>query len=307
MICPEFFGCSSKLPYNETRNLANASENGACGDFGHFGCDGEMVSSIDRVHRCARDWGVFARIALNHAFGDILCAGAVPVQAMLSFEFGVDADEADRKICSAAFAHELAMRSVQLGKCHSGLSDGVTAVTVAVIAARAIRLESCLREGTLFLSRPIGALKLLYLAELGMPAEINPLAEVPKPSDGIEFTIAPWSHMIDVSGHGLLGAVAQVAATHGLAFDLALSSAHAASADVLALPVECLQNPITSYDLPLAGFDPRAVDLATLRETAGPFVGFLENGQNVNVSAIQGIPLGRYSLGNGRIDLTWTE
>jgi len=307
VICPDFFGCSGKLSYAETRRLARAAGNGACSDFAQLGRDGPMVSSIDRVHRCARDWNIFARIALDHAFGDVLCAGAVPVHAMLSFEFGPDADEGNRSICSAAFARELAVRGVQLGKCHSGLSEGVTAVTVAVLADRATRLNSVPREGSIFLSRPIGALKLLYLSELGMPIETNSLAGILAQPQSNGFFEAPWSFVTDVSGHGLLGAVAQAAAAHGLAVDLALSNVHAASSEVLGIPVECLQNPSKSYDLPLTGFDSRAVALATLRETAGPFVGFLETGLEVKPVAIDAIPLGRYAAGDGRINLTWIE
>ncbi len=153
VIDPDFFGCSGKLPFHETRQLVEAAGNAGSSDFAPVGCDVAMVSSIDRIHRCARDWELFARIALDHAFGDVLCAGAAPVYAMLSFEFGLDADEADRATCSAAFARELAIRGVQLGKCHSGLSGGVTAVTVAVLAAGATRLTSVPQEGSLFLRR----------------------------------------------------------------------------------------------------------------------------------------------------------
>src|SRR3546814_18817410 len=102
MIEPDFFGCSAKLPFAETEALAAAGDGG---DFSILRCDGEIATSIDRVHRCARDWGRFARIALNHAFGDVVCAGSAPLQVMLSFEFGVDAEGgADTAACSSAFA-----------------------------------------------------------------------------------------------------------------------------------------------------------------------------------------------------------
>src|SRR3546814_8003750 len=64
MIEPDFFGCSAKLPFAETEALAAAGDGG---DFSILRCDGEIATSIDRVHRCARDWGRFARIALNPA------------------------------------------------------------------------------------------------------------------------------------------------------------------------------------------------------------------------------------------------
>ena len=63
----------------------------------------------------------------------------------------------------------------------------------------------------------------------------------------VEFHQMPWSLVTDVSGHGLLGAATQVARSQGLAIELGLSSRHAISADVLSVPVECLQNPPASY------------------------------------------------------------
>ena len=78
------------------RQAGSRSASGAdAGDFSYIGDGGGLVTSIDRVHRCAEDWGRFARIALNHAFGDVVCAGATPIQALLSFEFGLDASVAD--------------------------------------------------------------------------------------------------------------------------------------------------------------------------------------------------------------------
>src|SRR3546814_2377723 len=72
-------------------------------------------TTLCRSHRCARDWGRFARIALNHAFGDVVCAGSAPLQVMLSFEFGVDAEGgADHAACSSAFADELTTRGIAL-------------------------------------------------------------------------------------------------------------------------------------------------------------------------------------------------
>src|SRR3546814_20169168 len=84
--------------------------------------------------------------------------------------------------------------------------------------------------------------------------------------------------MTDGSGHGLLGAVMQMAVRHRINVEIALSDRLVLSTDVLATPVECLQNPAASFGRPLDGIDPRAVALATLRETAGPFVSFLEDG-----------------------------
>src|SRR3546814_3793624 len=45
----------------------------------------------------------------------------------------------------------------------------------------------------------------------------------------------------DVSGHGLLGAVMQMAVRHRINVEIALSDRLVLSTDVLATPVECLQ------------------------------------------------------------------
>src|SRR3546814_12596757 len=68
-----------------------------------------------------------------------------------------------------------------------------------------------------------------------------------------------------------------MAVRHRINVEIALSDRLVLSTDVLATPVECLQNPAASFGRPLDGIDPRAVALATLRETAGPFVAFLED------------------------------
>ena len=309
MICPDYFGCSAKLSYSETRRLASASGNqDAVGDFSKLVTKGAVVSSIDRVHRCARDWDRYARIALNHAFGDVMCAGATPVQAMLSFEFGIDAPEGEHIVCSQAFARELATRGVALGKCHSGRTDGVTAVTIATLATGPSRLASRLQVGNIYLSRPIGALKIHYLSEMGIEiveGGVPHLLELP----GDEaFHRVPWDLLTDISGHGMLGAVAQVAQSHSLEIDLGLSPGHAITPEVLSVPVECLQNPLESYGLPLNRVDPSAEILATLRETAGPFLGFIEDASvHAGATAGRGVPVGRYSRGQWKVHISWAD
>jgi hypothetical protein len=309
MIDPDFFGCSGKLSYDETRALTLASGRPVVtGDFSEIASVGRVVTSVDRVHRCAKDWNLFARIALNHAFGDVVCAGAKPVQAMLSFEFGIDAPASDRGECSSAFARELAARGISLGKCHSGYGSGVTAVTIATLATAPARAQLSLGTGEIYLSRPIGAFKLHYLSEMGVDTATA------QPSDLLEthvyeaFHDLPWTHVTDVSGHGLLGAVAQAAAIYGLWIDLTLSAAHAVSPEVLSVPVECLQNPLSSYGVAMADADARATTLVTMRETAGPYLGFIEDGpRDGEVVQPSGLLVGRYRQGTEGIDISWSE
>lgn len=276
------------------------------GDFSEIVSAGRIVTSIDRIHRCAQAWDQFARIALNHAFADVLCAGGRPIQVMLSFEFGIDISPAERIACSSAFNHELNARGIPLGKCHSGHGAGVTAVTIATLASAPMNTPRVLRQGRIFLSRPIGAAKLLYLSELGDDVAgdnaVTMLEAGPDPS----FLNSGWSVVSDVSGHGLLGAAIQIGALHKLRIDLELSATHAISPEVLAVPAECLQNPFSSYGIPADNIDERAVTLATLRETAGPFLGFVEDGDELD-QRMSGLFVGRYREEGEGIGISWLE
>lgn len=309
MIEPDYFGCSGKLAFGETRRLA-AVAGGAddVSDFSQMAFSGILITSIDRVHRCAGDWRRFARIALNHAFGDVICGRARPVQVMLSFEFGIDATVADHALCSEAFSLELSARGVPLGKCHSGRSPGVTAVTIATLAEANLPCRrSELSAGSIYLSRPIGAFKLHYLAEMGIEVDSPAALELLERPHDESFHQGPWSLMTDVSGHGLLGASAQTAEAHGIKIDLQLSALHAIAPEVLTVPVECLQNPMASYELPTGVLTDTAIILATARETAGPYLGFVEDSDAVRWQGkIPGILTGHYSRGQWKVDVTWT-
>lgn len=306
LICPDFFGCSGKLSYRETRRLASAAAPGkGGGDFSCLAAEGVIVSSIDRVHRCAADWHQFARIAINHAFGDVICAGATPVQAMISFEFGIDVDDNDANLCSEAFARELETRGVALGKCHSCRTESATAVTIATLGSNPSRLEPKLHTGNIYLSRKIGALKAKYLTEIGAQIsdpDIPQLLEGPRDES---FHDVPWTLLTDVSGHGLLGSVGQVAQRYDLEISLELGPDDAILPEMLSRPVECLQNPLDTYDMSLENIHPAAEMLVTLRETAGPFIGFIEypvgDGDNA------GILIGRYRQGEAGVQVSWRQ
>ena len=308
MIDPDFFGCSGKLSYQETRMLAAAGgKSDVSGDFSEITSAGRIVTSIDRIHRCARNWDKFARIALNHAFADVLCAGGAPLQAMLSFEFGIDVQATERIECSSAFKRELASRDISLGKCHSAYGSGVTAVTIATLAKAPDKPQPHPRTGRIYLSRPLGAFKLHYLSEMGVEDFGTLVADMLEGERDNAFHDARWEIVTDVSGHGLLGAAFQAAAIHGLDLDLMLSDTSAVAPEVLSIPVDCLQNPISSFEVQLSGIDERAIVLATLRETAGPFLGFAEDDDNPKEQILPGVAIGRYGKGSGRIAISWAE
>lgn len=305
LICPDFFGCSGKLSYRETRSLASAAAPGNVGsDFSSLTTEGVVVSSIDRVHRCAEDWDQFARIAINHAFGDVICAGATPVQAMISFEFGIDVGDNGAILCSEAFARELEIRGVALGKCHSCSTGSATAVTIATLGANPLRLEPKLHAGNIYLSRKIGALKAKYLTEIGAEVsdpDIPKLLEYPRDKN---FHDVPWTLLTDVSGHGVLGSVGQVAQRYDLEISLELGPDDAILPEILSRPIECLQNPLESYDLSLENVHPAAEMLVTLRETAGPFIGFVDDSAGGEGDKV-GILIGRYRQGEAGVQVSW--
>ena len=130
------------------------------------------------------------------------------------------------------------------------------------------------------------------------------LLEVP---DDEDFRSAPWSLMTDVSGHGLLGAAVQVAQGHALKIELNLSADHAIGSVVLTQPAECLQNPADSYGFPISNIHPSAALLVTLRETAGPYLGFIERGSLCAELTAPGILLGHYQKGDWKVGVKWIE
>lgn len=306
MIDPDFFGCSSKLSFEETFLLASANgvQSGAS-DFSELTSEGRIVTSIDRIHRCAKDWNKFACIALNHSFADVRCAGAVPIQVMLSFEFGMHVTSIERAECSDAFGRELAKRGIALGKCHSGHGSGATAVTVATLAQAPLRPSFELEKGHIYLSHPIGAFKLHYLAEMGFDDVTTQKIDLTENRLDTKFSKWPWNLLTDVSGHGLMGAISHVAAAHNLSVSLALSRKHAMSPEVFTIPVKCLQNSLSSYGIDMSKFDEKAKTLLTLRETAGPFLGFIED--TFLEDNPPGLILGRYNKGNEKVDITWKK
>ena len=73
MICPEFFGCSGKLTFSETRALAHGA-GGPLGDYSDVASN--WVASIDRIGQCSLEMPVFAQVALTHVLRDLEAAAA---------------------------------------------------------------------------------------------------------------------------------------------------------------------------------------------------------------------------------------
>jgi hypothetical protein len=212
MIDPSYFGCSAKLSFDQTSLLAGQSGSlfAAC-DFSTLDVSTGLALSIDKVNRCAKDWDIFASIAINHVLGDVECAGARPIQALVSYEFGVDIKPDEGEAFCKAFAAVFAGRGVQLGKCHSSIGLGPSSVTIAIVAADPRARPPLPLTGRVVLSREVGLFKAHYLSEMGiLRLPDKQLAELTQPRTEQLLSLECYD-MSDVSGHGLAGSLASLA------------------------------------------------------------------------------------------------
>lgn len=311
ILDPAQYGCASKLPFHQTFHLAqSASGDGHGGDFSTTLQGGPYAHSIDKIFRCSDSWQTFADIALNHAFGDVLVAGAKPLHVMIAFEFGLETGEADWAAATTAFFAAAEARGIQVGKCHSNLGTGLTAVTIAVCGNDIPPARPAPTEGLIYLSRPIGAFKMHFVAEMGLS---DSTAATTLLTDRTWATFPgqrSWAAVSDVSGDGLAGAVVSMAAAYAVDVDLTLTPGTVYSPDVLNVDVGCLINPEASYEnLPFVVQSSKAWHLARLRETAGPFVAMLnkEDIRQEDVEQASGIVLGTYVEGTGKVRIGWRE
>ena len=312
LIDPDHFGCSSKLNYEETARYGRIGRNSATAlaDYSLIAGNPPLALSIDRLSRCATDWLVFAQIALNHVLADIEVGFATPEQVLIAYEFGPDApDPADRGLAVAAFRAAVDGRELTLGKCHSSIGEGPTAVTIAVVGHVTSGAFTEMSSGTVLIERPIGYFKLHYMAEMGLDDRLigftRALAGVPSRT----FLEKGWAALCDVSGHGLLGSLLSLAERASIDIRIIASPALAADPRVLSIPVGCLENPRTSYDDGRVTIDERAWPLVSVRETAGPIVGLCEGAGPFGDAFDTGrtCVIGTYARGTGRLSVSWRD
>ena len=133
-----------------------------------------MISTM-----CAEDPAVFASIALNHALNDTNVSLATPRHVMIGFEFDMLPTPASRAKITRAFCSEVTRRSMALGKCHSSMSSGRTAVTLAVLATNPVDTRPPASEGSRIIGEHVPRSLLTSAVERG--EEPSPNA-VPRPS-----------------------------------------------------------------------------------------------------------------------------
>jgi hypothetical protein len=298
VIDPQYFGCSAKLSLCETTSLAYQSGRATILDYSTIS-KAANTFSIDRINRCSKDWSTFADIALNHALGDIEVGSAAALTALLAFEFGPETSIEDRAAASIAFHQSLKSRFIEAGKCHSGFGLGPTAVTIAVAGTAIPRAPVALSSGSVYISRRLGFFKAHYLHEMGVVIDKTFSDELRRPRRPFDAGAAVHS---DISGHGLAGALLGVALNHNIDVTVKLSEELAASPYVSSIAVDCLQNDEGCYEgLPIS-IQSGAIPLATLRETAGPILRFVDHG---NEKPEDGIYLGDYRSGISKVDIEW--
>lgn len=308
MICPEFFGCSGKLDFSETRTLANAALNNARGDYSSL-LDGKLILSIDRVGRCSKYWQVFAEMALSHVCRDIEAGFGNALQALVCYEFGEDAEEHDRLELTKFLGGAIRERGIEVGKCHSVLVEGVTSLVISVVGLRAGFPQKVAEEGLVWLNRPFGAAKLQYMAEIGTLGRPNEHAvAITAPADVVQFSWV-FSVASDVSGHGLAGCLLELSDRLSIEIDISLSPQNAAASEVLNCPITLLENEPGSYGALNLRIDDGARTLALLKETAGPIIALsaeIDRGDRLPLEQAGWISIGRYSHGPNGVAIRWT-
>ena len=307
MIDPPYFGCSSKLSFDETLRL---SSNVFRGDYSILPGNPAICLSIDRINRCSRDWRTFADIALNHAVGDVEVGNAIPVQILIAFEFGPDADtEEDRAAASLAFQNAADLRGITIGKRHSTIGYGPTAATIAVLGKRppSHELLALPPTGAVFLSRPLGFFMMHYMFEMGTSTDERYTSELRLPRSKGAIT-QNCLRVTDVSGHGLAGALADLASRDNLDISVELDLPRIAAAEVAHLPIGCLINPPEEYPPSIVFHSSVAAELGGLRETYGPLLALgYEDSRLPPLCDVGTIRIGSFRAGQGKVDIGWRE
>jgi hypothetical protein len=308
MIDPDFFGCSGKVDFVETAEYRRSLNNGdPAPDYSVIASEGVLALSVDKVSRCSEDWQTYAEIALNHVLADIQVGFADPTDLLIAYEFGPDAAlREERAKAVFAFNKAAADRQLKIGKCHSAFSYGPTAVTISVLGSKPTVTLSEAHSGAVVLERPLGYFKLHYMNVMGLAEDLAQFTtSLTRPRDCIPR--GGWAGICDISGHGLLGALLSLAETASIDMRIEVGARLAADPRVLEVPIQCLENSAASYGDAVALVDTRALQLATLRETAGPFVGLREGtGEIADCFGNKTTrSIGTYRKGSGKVEVTW--
>jgi hypothetical protein len=305
MICPEFFGCSGKLTFSETRALAHAAE-GPLGDYSDVASN--WVASIDRIGQCSLEMPVFAQVALTHVLRDLEAAAATAFHALVCYEFGDDASTDDRFQLVGSIAKAATARGIQIGKCHTVEIEGSTSIVICAIGKTRGKLRGLPETGIVWISHGLGASKLLYMRQIGTLAdESDCLFKMTTPINLEAFSDRP-SVISDISGHGLAGSLVDMAERHGIKIDVELGPQFALAEPVLTEEMTLFENSSDSYGAILVAVDRDANTLAFIKETAGPLLVLtaeLPLSIRDNVVAAGWAAIGSFVRGAPEVSISW--
>jgi hypothetical protein len=311
IIDPDGFGCSSKLTFAETVDLATIAKGSMyLTDFDFIEIsDAQVLMSTDQIFRCSSDWDIFADIAISHAVADVVVGGATPSSLSISFAFGPDTQinltedlqKIERQLATQAFHNSAKRMKLAVGKCHSVFTNDPTNVTISSLGIRQAAFSKIPKQGAMFLGDKIGSAKSLYMSEIGLIATdtvpVKQLRSISRP-----VATEQSAFHTDVSGHGLAGAVLLACLQNGWDANLILDTDCTISTETVGYAVGCLQNSLDSYGSNFSCVDTDAETVCALRETSGPILSFVEGAQNQDY----GFPcVGYFTAGNGKVSASW--
>ncbi|TYB91012.1 selenide, water dikinase SelD [Oceaniovalibus sp. ACAM 378] len=172
----------------------------------------DQVISTDHLRALTDDPWVMARIAVNHAMGDVHAMGAKPQAALVTAILPRGNDRLHRRILSelmASAAAAVGESGAALAGGHTMVGDALAiGVTVTGTSSRAITLAGARAGDVLILTKPLGT-GVIMAAEMALAARgewVAAALESMQRAQGSAAEILCDAHaMTDVTGFGLYG------------------------------------------------------------------------------------------------------
>jgi selenophosphate synthase len=266
-------GCGEKVEMATINAIAKKVGLESHADAGFVEIDGLGVyATIDRVGRMTPDLSSFAEIAIIHAIGDLVVSGAEPEAVAICIEHGPEFETVeDMAALTSSLAEKVREYRLQLLNLHSVRSD-YTYLTISAVGRKISEPPSGVTKGCIYLSRRIGASKMMVLRQLEAESDEAFVAEIIanrySGSSRMNF------HASDITGFGLAGAALNLSNRIKVKARISLGREHLVHPDVLTIPFSCFE----AKGLPLSGIEyscARAAAVARCIEFAGPVLIFV--------------------------------
>ncbi|NOR62567.1 MAG: hypothetical protein GQ535_08765 [Rhodobacteraceae bacterium] len=236
----EKIGCGQKVSMRELHKVAELSGIDPTADCQSQEIDGvEFLSSIDRIGRFCEDTDIYCQLAVLHAAMDITVAGGDPKIASICIEYGPEFSSIEETAeLTKSIQRALSSLDMSAQNLHSVRSD-YTHLTIAVTGTRRVIQTACQESGRVYISRKIGASKLLVLNAM----EGEDIEDISNEIFGNRFlgsSVASVS-AADITGFGLAGAAYNLCLRLGVRASLTLSAQHLFANEVLSVPMPCFE------------------------------------------------------------------